>query len=613
MNKNSFTNLSYKAIRPSHGITPRKKYPLLTTHQTTNSYSKSLSNIFLNKSPSQSTIQAITLSPEPLYQNFEFKFSNLKRTLQKFQRTKSELVMHSYKQYDHYHHEVLHNNLRKNFSNFFLTSNALNEEQKTKTETTNTNYTILNDTAITQKRFMNVSTQSFLKDLKIPKILGDPIKKYPTSTHQDFSQRCLNQLKCGILFNAKKKCYNDMIEGNRNKVEQINSEYYSLLAGKKLMESFDKTYNNYLKFLHLTISTEIKNLDSLSETKTELEISNSTLMTRIDKLTKKRNKYASFKALIKKCCGTDDIDANTFFDKMNSIQNKIIMNIYEYEKKQDELKVLKQKLFQTTEIYRDNIEKEDILIKEEQAKLDKLKQRYETLTKSKESIISISKNSSLTRNILKCKNIKNLSIINSPKFNEIFAEMKFEKLLSDNPRLFTCISSLTSLIIENIMNNASQFIELKVSDSHLIITNEELQKILNKKYTNSNINEVRSNIIIMLKIIERSFEKIILTIDELKKTKKGKEIAESVKSKLENEKKMQGIVEQKKAIEKIREKILDNVVIKQKKIFVLSNRVYDDKKYFKDQVKKKNVKLLKLKEKNLFKSNSDENNELLQF
>ena len=289
------------------------------------------------------------------------------------------------------------------------------------------------------------------------------------------------------------------------------------------------------------------------------------------------------------------------------------MNIYEYEKKQDELKVLKQKLFQTTEIYRDNIEKEDILIKEEQAKLDKLKQRYETLTKSKESIISISKNSSLTRNILKCKNIKNLSIINSPKFNEIFAEMKFEKLLSDNPRLFTCISSLTSLIIENIMNNASQFIELKVSDSHLIITNEELQKILNKKYTNSNINEVRSNIIIMLKIIERSFEKIILTIDELKKTKKGKEIAESVKSKLENEKKMQGIVEQKKAIEKIREKILDNVVIKQKKIFVLSNRVYDDKKYFKDQVKKKNVKLLKLKEKNLFKSNSDKNNELLQF
>ena len=288
-------------------------------------------------------------------------------------------------------------------------------------------------------------------------------------------------------------------------------------------------------------------------------------------------------------------------------------NIYEYEKKQDELKVLKQKLFQTTEIYRDNIEKEDILIKEEQAKLDKLKQRYETLTKSKESIISISKNSSLTRNILKCKNIKNLSIINSSKFNEIFAEMKFEKLLSDNPRLFTCISSLTSLIIENIMNNASQFIELKVSDSHLIITNEELQKILNKKYTNSNINEVRSNIIIMLKIIERSFEKIILTIDELKKTKKGKEIAESVKSKLENEKKMQGIVEQKKAIEKIREKILDNVVIKQKKIFVLSNRVYDDKKYFKDQVKKKNVKLLKLKEKNLFKSNSDENNELLQF
>ena len=35
MNKNS---LSYKAITPSHDITPRKKYPLLTTHQTTNSY-----------------------------------------------------------------------------------------------------------------------------------------------------------------------------------------------------------------------------------------------------------------------------------------------------------------------------------------------------------------------------------------------------------------------------------------------------------------------------------------------------------------------------------------------------------------------------------------------
>lgn len=51
MNKNSFTNLSYKAITPSHAITPRKKYPLLTTHQTTNSYSKSLSNIFLSNRP----------------------------------------------------------------------------------------------------------------------------------------------------------------------------------------------------------------------------------------------------------------------------------------------------------------------------------------------------------------------------------------------------------------------------------------------------------------------------------------------------------------------------------------------------------------------------------
>ena len=261
---NSPNTLSTSQIK-----TPRNKNHFLTTHQSTNSYSKSLSNVLLSKSPSQSSIQVLSLSPESLYTNFKFNFSNLKKTIQSFHRTKSELVLHSYKKYDRYHHEILKNKLKKNYSNFFLTSNNLGEEKKTFTDNTST--TIVNDTAVSPKSINQILTNSSYIDKKIrlPKMLGDNIKHYPILTHQDFSKKCLNQLKCGILFNIKKKSYIDQLEDNINRYEKVENEYYSLLHDKDLINCFYSTYLNYLKFLEGTVTKELKYLNTLTETKNQ--------------------------------------------------------------------------------------------------------------------------------------------------------------------------------------------------------------------------------------------------------------------------------------------------------------------------------------------------------
>ena len=158
-------------------------------------------------------------------------------------------------------------------------------------------------------------------------MLGDNIKHYPILTHQDFSKKCLNQLKCGILFNVKKKSYIDQLEDNINRYEKVENEYYSLLHDRDLINCFYSTYLNYLKFLEGTVTKELKYLNTLTETKLNLEIKNKNLSDKIERLKKLKNKYSSLKILVTKCCGTDEIDANVFFDKMNSLQQKILRKI----------------------------------------------------------------------------------------------------------------------------------------------------------------------------------------------------------------------------------------------------------------------------------------------
>ena len=602
---NSPNTLSTSQIK-----TPRNKNHFLTTHQSTNSYSKSLSNVFLSKSPSQSSIQVLSLSPESLYTNFKFKFSNLKKTIQSFHRTKSELVLHSYKKYDRYHHGILKNKLKKNYSNFFLTSNNLGEEKKTFTDNTST--TIVNDTAVSPKSINQILTNSFYIDKKIrlPKMLGDNIKHYPILTHQDFSKKCLNQLKCGILFNVKKKSYIDQLEDNINRYEKVENEYYSLLHDRDLINCFSSTYLNYLKFLEGTVTKELKYLNTLTETKLNLEIKNKNLSDKIERLKKLKNKYSSLKILVTKCCGTDEIDANVFFDKMNSLQQKILRKIGDYQKIQEEIIRIKQKYSLLHEIYLENCKKEEQLIKEGKEKLNNLKKKNEILLKNKINLIYQRNQSSLIRNTLKAASMKNLSLINSSKCNEIFVEMKFEKLIAENPKLFTCISTLVSGMIKNLLVNTPEFVELQTSNTHVIISMEELLKIINKKYTDKNINEVRSNIIVMLKIIERSFEKILFNIDLMKKNKNNQILADKMKSKIEATKKIKGIQDQKQAMEKIRSQILDNVVHKQKKIVLISHRKVDDKTIINHKLKEK---IPKNKENFILRASYDEKKEFLFF
>lgn len=598
---------SPNTISTSQIKTPRNKNHFLTTHQSTNSYSKSLSNIFLSKSPSQSSIQVLTLSPESLYTNFKFKFPNLTKTIQSFHRTKSELVLHSYKKYDRYHHETLKNKLKKNYSNFFLTSNNFGEDKKT--FTSNTNNTIVNEAALSPKSLNQILTSSCYMDKKnrLPKMLFNNIKNYPILTHQDFSKKCLNQLKSNILFNVKKKKYINQLEDSINQYEKVENEYYSLLHDRNLINNFYSTYLNYLKFLEGTVTKELKYLNTLKESKINLEIKNKNLHDKIERLKKLKNKYSSLKILVTKCCGVGEIDADIFFEKMGALQTKILRKIGNYQKIQEEIIKIKQNYSLLREIYLENCKKEEELIKEGIEKLNHLKQKNEILQKNKINLIYQGNQSSLIRKNLKATGMKNLSLINSTKFNEIFVEMKFEKLIAENPKLFTCISTLVSGMIKKLLVESPEFVELQTSNTHVIISMEELLKIINKKYTDKNINEVRGNIIIMLKVIERSFEKILFNINLMKKNNKNKILADKIKSKIEATKKIKGIQEQKQGIERIRSQILDNVINKQKKIMLISHRKVD-KPIINHKTKEK---ISKNRENLIFKSSYDENKELL--
>ena len=96
----------------------------------------------------------------------------------------------------------------------------------------------------------------------------------------------------------------------------------------------------------------------------------------------------------------------------------------------------------------------------------------------------------------------------------------------------------------------------------------------------------------------------------MKKNKNNQILADKMKSKIEATKKIKGIQEQKKAMEKIRSQILDNVVHKQKKIALISHRKVDDKSIINHKLKEK---IPKNKENFILRSSYDEKKEFLFF
>ena len=268
-----------------------------------------------------------------------------------------------------------------------------------------------------------------------------------------------------------------------------------------------------------------------------------------------------------------------FFDKMNYLENKIIINIDKLQTKHKDIIALKNEKEQLDNIILNHQNKTNQQITLLNKKLFDLQQRHLLLFHNKQILNENHKcNSTFIR---KKHNTMNNSNNNEQNIDVMHFELKFENLNHENPRLYTCIAEMLSEIIRRIIQFNKHFLSIQTDDNHVICLEDKLMKIINMKYNKRNILKVRDHIIIMIKIVERSYERIVNSIKYIQSNSKEadanvKELIESI----HDAKKSRFIIEQKKLIEKMRNDKMQKVVNKLNGLtYVNKRRIFHELDY----------------------------------
>ena len=536
-------------------------------HPKSTTPSKTLTSGFLTKSSSQRSFRAFSSSP--LYINFPLSFPPLRKTLNNYHRTKSDVVLNAYSKLNSLHKETLKSKLTSTYKKFFLTipsNHQINKENLCDS----LSHTLRNNT-------LSPLDKTLLK--KTPKILGNKLKMYPTLSYKDFTKQVLNQLRCGVVFaNMRKELFSKVSDMNFQ-LDEVNNTIRTIHKHKKALDVYLNQFNAYNKYLRYKVNDELLLLDDLHKTKIDLEYEVKNLKDKVTQREKIVSNVKSFNNLIKKCLGcelNENMTCEIFFDKINYVENQTLSNIEKYQCKYNEVIQLQnekselENIIQTKEIYQN---KQNAKLYKQ---LNNIKKQYLILTHSKTQILNDIENakSSLSRkkHYISHNNTSNTKEKNND-ITKIQFEMKFEQLSKDNPLLFTCIAVMLSDVIHNITTLNKEFLAIKMDDNSFICTEKQLNQIINMKYNHNNISKVFGNIMLMIKIVDRSYEKIVNEINNIKCNGKDKddfvnEIIEQIKDK----KKHKFIKEQKKVLEKIRNEKMQKVVNKLRGLTYINKR-----------------------------------------
>jgi hypothetical protein len=290
----------------------------------------------------------------------------------------------------------------------------------------------------------------------------------------------------------------------------------------------------------------------------------------------------SFKQLIHNCLGCElnkELTCETFFDKINYFENKILINIEKFQIKRKDILELKNEKEQLQNIILNQQTKTNHQITILNKQLFDLQQRYLSLFQNKQILNEDHKcNSTFIR-----KKHSTINTINNkdPNIDAMHFELKFENLNNENPKLYTCIAEMLSGIIKSIIQFNKHFLSIQTDDNHFICTEDTLITIINMKYNKRNILKVRNHIMTMIKIVERSYERIVNSIKHIQSN--SKEADANVKELIENihdEKKNRFIIEQKKLIEKLQNDKMQKVMNKLNGLtYVNKRRIFHELDY----------------------------------
>ena len=545
--------------------------------------SKTLTSFFLSKSSSQNSIKAISTSPESLYNNFPLSFPPLRKTLNSYHRTKSELICSGYKKITNIHHETLKHKFNSTYKKLFLTTTPQSPtHHKVHSIESFSNINQTNSIIYNNNNNNSPSSLDAKCIKKTPKMLGNKFKIYPTLSRNEFTQKVINTFKCGIICTNLKNEFDSKVSEIKHQIKDIDNKINMINNDKEIIHKYHEQFNAYVKYLHYRTCEEMEVLRKLNEKKYDLEYEVKNLNEKITQNETIVSNMESFKQLIHNCLGCElnkELTCETFFDKINYLENKILINIEKFQIKRKDILELKNEKQQLQNIILNQQTKTNHQITLLNKQLFDLQQRYLLLFQNKQILNEDHKcNSTFIR-----KKHSTINTINNkdPNIDAMHFELKFENLNNENPKLYTCIAEMLSGIIKSIIQFNKHFLSIQTDDNHFICTEDTLITIINMKYNKRNILKVRNHIMTMIKIVERSYERIVNSIKHIQSN--SKEADANVKELIENihdEKKSRFIIEQKKLIEKLQNDKMQKVMNKLNGLtYVNKRRIFHELDY----------------------------------
>ena len=403
-------------------------------------------------------------------------------------------------------------------------------------------------------------------------------------TPREFSNEIKDFFKKRIISNVLKKKKRNYIEDYNNKSERIDMKIFQLKIGNNLIDSFIQSNKDLLRFSRNEKEKEENKLD-------DIIIQKELLIDEIKKLSedieKKQNILKFYKSI-------EDINkqffGNTieFIENPNFIEEKInewtninikLLNILN-DKKNSLFRIKKKLNNLEIEINKDSIFDEKIKIKKNH--LNDLKMKYFLLLKKKEYYLKENK---------KCnredkKIIYNFNTLNMKRMLKINREIKYNNMIY-NSIPYSTLAKVLSDMIKNIRNYSPNFYIIPKK-----MRNYEVEYILNLKYNEKNKKEINKNILIMILILERSWESLFI---ELKKDVLIPTNANFIKNELytiDKNKQKENIKNYNIISNEIREKMIENIIKKDNKIILKPkkkiNKYHSQTNLFKKISNKKN-------------------------
>ena len=531
----------------------------------------SISTPYLSLSPSSRIIETLNL---PSKYNIKKQYKILTRNLNNIKKAKSNLLYLNKTEYGNFHRKILKKKIKTNSnignSHFFIT---LSQENNTLSDLNNNIKTYSNPPELNEKykkrQFFNLTKK---------------INNNQPLTPREFSNEIKDFFKKRIISNVLKKKKRNYIEDYNNKSERIDMKIFQLKIGNNLIDSFIQSNKDLLRFSRNEKEKEENKLD-------DIIIQKELLIDEIKKLSedieKKQNILKFYKSI-------EDINkqffGNTieFIENPNFIEEKInewtninikLLNILN-DKKNSLFRIKKKLNNLEIEINKDSIFDEKIKIKKNH--LNDLKMKYFLLLKKKEYYLKENK---------KCnredkKIIYNFNTLNMKRMLKINREIKYNNMIY-NSIPYSTLAKVLSDMIKNIRNYSPNFDIIPKK-----MRNYEVEYILNLKYNEKNKKEINKNILIMILILERSWESLFI---ELKKDVLIPTNANFIKNELytiDKNKQKENIKNYNIISNEIREKMIENIIKKDNKIILKPkkkiNKYHSQTNLFKKISNKKN-------------------------